>query len=150
MSRMTLSEKIGQLNLQVAGDITTGQAQNTQVAGIIRAGGMGGVFNLKGVEKVKEMQKIAVEQSRLGIPLLVGMDVIHGYETIFPIPLALSCSWDVDAVEEAARIAAKEASADGVNWVFSRWLTSVWTPAGGALPKETAKTRTSARSWPGP
>ena len=119
MSRMTLSEKIGQLNLQVAGDITTGQAQNTQVAGIIRAGGMGGVFNLKGVEKVKEMQKIAVEQSRLGIPLLVGMDVIHGYETIFPIPLALSCSWDVDAVEEAARIAAKEASADGVNWVFS-------------------------------
>ena len=119
MSRMTLSEKIGQLNLQVAGDITTGQAQNTEVAGIIRAGGMGGVFNLKGVEKVRELQQIAVEQSRLGIPLLVGMDVIHGYETIFPIPLALSCSWDVDAVEEAARIAAKEASADGVNWVFS-------------------------------
>ena len=119
MSRMTLQEKIGQLNLQVAGDITTGQAQNTEVAGIIRAGGMGGVFNLKGVEKVRELQQIAVEQSRLGIPLLVGMDVIHGYETIFPIPLALSCSWDVDAVEEAARIAAKEASADGVNWVFS-------------------------------
>ena len=119
MSRMTLQEKIGQLNLQVAGDITTGQAQDTQVAGIIKAGGMGGVFNLKGVEKIRELQKIAVEQSRLGIPLLVGMDVIHGYETIFPIPFALSCSWDMQAVEEAARIAAKEASADGINWFFS-------------------------------
>lgn len=119
MSRMTLKEKIGQLNLQVAGDITTGQAQNTQVAGIIKAGGMGGVFNLKGVDKIKELQQIAVEQSRLGIPLLVGMDVIHGYETIFPIPFALSCSWDMAAVEEAAHIAAKEASADGINWVYS-------------------------------
>ena len=119
MSRMTLQEKIGQLNLQVAGDITTGQAQDTQVAGIIKAGGMGGVFNLKGVDKIKALQKIAVEQSRLGIPLLVGMDVIHGYETIFPIPLAMSCSWNLQAVEEAARIAAKEASADGINWFFS-------------------------------
>lgn len=119
MSRMTLQEKIGQLNLQVAGDITTGQAQDTQVAGLIKSGGMGGVFNLKGVEKIKALQKIAVEQSRLGIPLLVGMDVIHGYETIFPIPLALSCSWDMAAIEEAARIAAKEASADGINWVYS-------------------------------
>ena len=119
MSRMTLQEKIGQLNLQVAGDITTGQAQDTQVAGLIKEGKMGGVFNLKGVEKIKALQKIAVEQSRLGIPLLVGMDVIHGYETIFPIPFALSCSWDLAAIEEAARIAAKEASADGINWVYS-------------------------------
>lgn len=119
MERMTLEEKIGQLNLQVAGDITTGQAQDTEVAGLIKAGKMGGVFNLKGVEKIRELQKIAVEQSRLGIPLLVGMDVIHGYETIFPIPFAMSCSWDMAAVEEAARIAAKEASADGINWVFS-------------------------------
>lgn len=119
MSRMTLEEKIGQLNLQVAGDITTGQAQDTQVAGLVKAGKMGGVFNLKGVEKIRELQKMAVEQSRMGIPLLVGMDVIHGYETIFPIPFALSCSWNMEAVAEAARIAAKEASADGINWVFS-------------------------------
>ncbi len=119
MSRMTLEEKIGQLNLQVAGDITTGQAQDTQVAGLVKAGKMGGVFNLKGVEKIRELQKMAVEQSRMGIPLLVGMDVIHGYETIFPIPFALSCSWNMESVEEAARIAAKEASADGINWVFS-------------------------------
>ena len=119
MERMTLQEKIGQLNLQVAGDITTGQAQDTQVAGLIREGKMGGVFNLKGVGKIRELQKVAVEQSRLGIPLLVGMDVIHGYETIFPIPLAMSCSWDLQGIEEAARIAAKEASADGINWFFS-------------------------------
>lgn len=119
MARMTLQEKIGQLNLQVAGDITTGQAQDTQVAGRIAAGEMGGVFNLKGADKIRALQEIAVEKSRLGIPLIVGMDVIHGYETIFPIPLALSCSWDLEAIEQSARIAAKEASADGICWTFS-------------------------------
>jgi beta-glucosidase len=119
MSRMTLQEKIGQLNLQVAGDITTGQAQDTQVAGMIAAGQLGGVFNLKGVDKIRALQDVAVKKSRLGIPLLVGMDVIHGYETIFPIPLAMSCSWDIEAVEQAARIAATEATADGIDWVYS-------------------------------
>ena len=119
MARMTLQEKIGQLNLQVAGDITTGQAQDTQVAGRIAAGEMGGVFNLKGADKIRALQEIAVEKSRLGIPLIVGMDVIHGYETIFPIPLALSCSWDLETIEQSARIAAKEASADGICWTFS-------------------------------
>ena len=119
MARMTLEEKIGQLNLQVAGDITTGAAQDTEVAQLIAKGQLGGVFNLKGVDKIRALQEIAVKKSRLGIPLLVGMDVIHGYETIFPIPLALSCSWDVAAVEQAARIAAIEASADGINWFFS-------------------------------
>ena len=119
MARMTLEEKIGQLNLQVAGDITTGAAQDTEVAQLIAKGQLGGVFNLKGVDKIRALQEIAVKKSRLGIPLLVGMDVIHGYETIFPIPLALSCSWDIAAVEQAARIAAVEASADGINWFFS-------------------------------
>ena len=90
MSRMTLQEKIGQLNLMVAGDITTGGAMDTQVGGDIANGNMGGVFNIKGFDKIKALQEIAVKKSRLGIPLLVGMDVIHGYETIFPIPLALS------------------------------------------------------------
>ena len=70
-------------------------------------------------DKIRAMQELAVKKSRLGIPLIVGMDVIHGYETIFPIPLALSCSWDLDAVEQSARIAAKEASADGINWTYS-------------------------------
>ena len=119
MSKMTLQEKIGQLNLMVAGDITTGQAMNTQVGGAIAAGNMGGIFNIKGAKEIREMQELAVKKSRMGIPLLVGMDVIHGYETIFPIPLALSCSWDMASVEQSAAIAAKEASADGINWTFS-------------------------------
>ena len=119
MAKMTLQEKIGQLNLMVAGDITTGGAVNTQVGGAIMEGNMGGVFNIKGVEKIKELQELAIKKSRLGIPLLVGMDVIHGYETIFPVPLALSCSWDPKAMEQSAAVAAQEATADGINWTFS-------------------------------
>ncbi len=119
MSKMTLEEKLGQLNLRPAGDITTGAAMNTQVGGEIAAGRLGGIFNLKGVEKIRELQDIAVRNTRLHIPLIVGMDVIHGYETIFPIPLAMSCSWDLQAIERAARIAAHEASADGINWFYS-------------------------------
>ena len=119
MSRMTLQEKIGQLNLMVAGDITTGGAMDTRVGGDIANGNMGGVFNIKGFDKIKALQEIAVTKSRLGIPLLVGMDVIHGYETMFPIPLALSCSWNLDAIKQSAAVAAKEASADGINWTYS-------------------------------
>ena len=119
MKKMTLEEKIGQLNLPVTGEITTGQAKSSDVAKRIRNGEVGGLFNLKGVERIREVQRQAVEESRLGIPLLFGMDVIHGYETIFPIPLGLSCTWDMKAIEESARIAAVEASADGVSWTFS-------------------------------
>ena len=119
MHKMTLEEKIGQLNLPVTGEITTGQAKSSQVAERIRAGEVGGLFNLKGVARIREVQKLAVEGSRLGIPLLFGMDVIHGYETIFPIPLGLSCSWDMELIEKSARIAAIEASADGICWTFS-------------------------------
>ena len=106
MKKMTVDEKIGQLNLPVTGDITTGQAKSSDIAGKIKRGEVG-------------VQKLAVENSRLGIPLLFGMDVIHGYETIFPIPLGLSCTWDMKAIEESARIAAVEASADGISWTFS-------------------------------
>ena len=119
MKKMTVDEKIGQLNLPVTGDITTGQAKSSDIAGKIKRGEVGGLFNLKGVEKIRDVQKLAVESSRLGIPLLFGMDVIHGYETIFPIPLGLSCTWDMKAIEESARIAAVEASADGISWTFS-------------------------------
>lgn len=119
MAKMTLQEKIGQLNLMVAGDITTGGALDTQVGGDIAQGNMGGVFNIKGLDKIKALQEIAIKNSRLGIPLLVGMDVIHGYETMFPIPLALSCSWDTEAMKKVGEVSAKEASADGINWTFS-------------------------------
>ena len=119
MKRMTVEEKIGQLNLPVTGDITTGQAKSSDVATKIEKGMVGGLFNLKGVDRILEVQKLAVEKSRLGIPLLFGMDVIHGYETIFPIPLGLSCTWDMAAIQRSARIAATEASADGISWTFS-------------------------------
>lgn len=119
MAKMTVEEKIGQLNLPVTGEIVTGQAQSSDVGRLIEEGLVGGLFNLKGVERIRDVQRLAVENSRLGIPLLFGMDVIHGYETVFPIPLGLSCSWDMDAVEESARIAATEASADGICWTFS-------------------------------
>lgn len=119
MSKMTLEEKIGQLNLPASGEIITGQAKSSNVAERIRKGQVGGLLNLKGVERIREVQKQAVEDSRLGIPLLFGMDVIHGYETIFPIPLGLSCTWNMEAIEKSARIAAIEASADGICWTFS-------------------------------
>ena len=119
MSRMTLQEKLGQLNLPVTGDIVTGEAKSSDIAALIKQGSVGGLFNLKGAAKIKEVQKIAVEQSRLKIPLIFGMDVIHGYETVFPIPLGLSCTWDMPAIERSARIAAQESTADGICWTFS-------------------------------
>ncbi|RKD90993.1 beta-glucosidase BglX [Mangrovibacterium diazotrophicum] len=119
MSQMTLEEKLGQLNLPGAGDITTGQASNSDIAGKIKAGSVGGLFNIKTAEKIRDVQRIAIEESRLKIPLIFGMDVIHGYKTVFPIPLALSCTWNMDAIETVARISAVEASADGICWTFS-------------------------------
>ena len=116
---MTLEEKLGQLNLPVAGDITTGEAESADIAGMITAGKVGGIFNLKSAENIRDLQRIAVEESRLKIPLLVGMDVIHGYESVFPIPLGMSSSWDMKIIEQSARIAAIEASARGINWTFS-------------------------------
>jgi len=119
MRQMTIEEKLGQLNLPTSGEIVTGAAQSSNIAQQIREGKVGGLFNLKGVEAIREVQRIAVEESRLGIPLIFGLDVIHGYETVFPIPLALSCSWDMNAIQQSAQIAALEATADGLCWTFS-------------------------------
>lgn len=119
MAKMTVEEKIGQLNLLPAGDIETGGALDSPIGNLAAQGSLGGIFNIKGEEKIAALQKIAVEKSRLGIPLIVGMDVIHGYETLFPIPLALSCSWDMDAIERSAQVAAFEAASAGINWVYS-------------------------------
>lgn len=119
MSKMTLKEKLGQLNLLPAGNITTGAAQNNPIVHQIKDGELGGVFNIKGLDEIRTLQEMAIKKSRLGIPLLVGMDVIHGYETIFPVPLALACSWNLEGIENSARVAALEASAEGVNWTYS-------------------------------
>jgi len=133
IKQMTVTEKLGQLNLPGAGDITTGQAGSTDIAKKIREGKVGGLFNIKGVEKIREVQKLAVENSRLKIPLLFGMDVIHGYQTVFPIPLGLSCTWDRAAVEMSARIAAQETSADGINWTFSPMVDLSRDPRWGRM-----------------
>ena len=133
MARMTLDEKLGQLNLPAAGDITTGQARSSDIAKKIEEGKVGGLFNIKSVEKIREVQKIAVEQSRLKIPLIFGMDVIHGYETEFPIPLGLSCSWDMAEIQKSARIAAMEASADGICWTFSPMVDICRDPRWGRI-----------------
>ncbi|HKO80409.1 MAG TPA: beta-glucosidase BglX, partial [Chitinophagaceae bacterium] len=133
MKKMTLEEKLGQLNLPGAGDITTGQASSSDIAKKIAEGKVGGLFNIKSVAKIKEVQKLAVEKSRLKIPMLFGMDVIHGYETVFPIPLGMSCIWDMKLVERSAQIAAQEASADGINWTFSPMVDISRDPRWGRI-----------------
>lgn len=133
MSKMTLEEKIGQLNLPSAGEFTTGTATNSNIGNNVKQGNVGGLFNIKGVEKIRAMQKVAVEESRLKIPLIFGMDVIHGYETTFPIPLGLSCTWDMAAIEKSARIAATEASADGISWTFSPMVDITRDPRWGRV-----------------
>lgn len=133
MSKMTLEEKIGQLNLPGAGDITTGQANSSDIGKKIREGKVGGLFNIKSVTKIRNVQKVAVEESRLKIPLIFGMDVIHGYQTVFPIPLGLSCSWDMKLIEQSARIAAQEASADGICWTFSPMVDISRDPRWGRM-----------------
>jgi len=133
MSKMTLDEKLGQLNLPGSGDIVTGQAKSSDIGKKIREGKVGGLFNIKSVEKIKEVQRIAVEESRLKIPLIFGMDVIHGYETVFPIPLGLSCSWDTALIKRSAQIAAKEASADGICWTFSPMVDISRDPRWGRI-----------------
>ncbi|MGF7230225.1 beta-glucosidase BglX, partial [Arachidicoccus sp.] len=120
MQRMTLEEKIGQLNLAVINNgVLTGTQISKDVNQKIKNGQVGGVFGTWNIERIKNLQDIAVKKSRLHIPLLFGLDVIHGHETIFPVPLALSCSWDTTLVKAVARTAAIEASADGINWVYS-------------------------------
>jgi beta-glucosidase len=133
MKKMTLDEKIGQLNLPGAGDITTGQAGSSNIGKKITDGRVGGLFNIKSVSKIRDVQKVAVEQSRLKIPLIFGMDVIHGYQTVFPIPLGLSCSWDMQAIERSARVAATEASADGICWTFSPMVDIARDPRWGRI-----------------
>lgn len=133
MDRMTVDEKIGQLNLPASDDIVTGQSIKSNIGKAVVAGEAGGTFNVKGAAKVRELQRLAVEESRLGIPLLIGMDVIHGYETVFPIPLGMSCTWNLAGIEESARVAAEEMSAAGVNWIFSPMVDICRDPRWGRM-----------------
>ncbi len=133
MGKMTLQEIIGQLNLPVTGDIITGSTVSGDVVGKIKAGQVGGLFNMKGVQSIRALQEVAVKQSRLGIPLIFGMDVIHGYETVFPIPFAMSMSWDLDAIRNSARIASIEATADGICWTFSPMVDICREPRWGRM-----------------
>ena len=134
MSKMTLDEKIGQLNLLTpGGGIATGAAVNADVEAKIRAGKVGGLFGVIGVDKVRQAQEIAVNGSRLKIPLIFGSDIIHGYKTTFPIPLGLACSWDMNLIERSARTAAVEASADGLSWTFSPMVDLARDPRWGRV-----------------
>lgn len=123
LSLMTLEEKIGQMNQYNGFWDLTGPAPNNGDAANkydhLKKGLVGSMLNVRGVENVRKVQKIAVEESRLGIPLIIGFDVIHGYETQSPIPLAESASWDLEAIKKSAQMAAKEAAAAGINWTFA-------------------------------
>ena len=120
MGRMTLEQKLGQLNLHAVNGLVTGAKLSDDDANVkaLQAGQLGGVFGSGNLTYLRQMQEIAVS-SGAGIPLITGMDVIHGFQTVYPIPLALSTSWNMDLIESVARMAAKEASASGINWVYS-------------------------------
>jgi beta-glucosidase len=133
MKKMTLNEKIGQLNLVTPGGAVTGSVVSKDVDTKIRNGQVGGLFGITGPDKIRRAQEIAVKNSRLHIPLIFGLDVIHGHRTIFPIPLGLSASWDTSLIKRSARIAANEATADGLNWVFSPMVDIARDPRWGRI-----------------
>ena len=119
MAKMTVEEKIGQLNLMPGTDLTTGAKTNSPLVELVEKGMLGAVLNTKGAAKVRALQEVAVKKSRLHIPLIFGLDVIHGYETVLPLPLAQACSWNPEAIEAGARMAAEEATASGICWTYS-------------------------------
>lgn len=133
MAKMTIDEKIGQLNLVTGGEAITGSVVSTDVETKIKAGQVGGIFSMSSPTKIRAAQQLAVEHSRLGIPLIFGMDVIHGYKTIFPIPLGLAATWDMDLIQQSARISAIEATADGLNWTFSPMVDVSRDPRWGRI-----------------
>lgn len=119
LAQMTVEEKIGQLNLLTAGEAVTGSAVNSDLESKIKNGQVGGFFSMTTTQRIRKAQEIAVNSSRLKIPLIFGLDVIHGYKTTFPIPLGMSATWDMSIIKRSAEIAAEEAAADGINWTFS-------------------------------
>lgn len=140
MGRMTIDEKIGQLNLVTPGGFTaTGATVSQNVEENIKSGKVGGLFGIYDPTLVRKPQELAVKNSRLHIPLLFGLDVIHGHKTSFPIPLAISTSWDLERIEKSARMAATEATADGLNWVFSPMVDIARDPRWGRISESSGE-----------
>ncbi len=133
LGKMTLEEKIGQLNLVTGGEATTGSVVSTGVEAKIKAGQIGGIFSMSSPAKIRKAQELAVQHSRLKIPIIFGMDVIHGYKTVFPIPLGLAATWDMPLIQQTARVSAIEASADGINWTFSPMVDISRDPRWGRI-----------------
>ncbi|AIM60152.1 beta-D-glucoside glucohydrolase [Cellulophaga lytica] len=134
LAKMTIEEKIGQLNLVTpGGGIATGSVVSSNVEEKIKAAKVGGMFGISGPEKLKIAQDFAVNDTRLKIPLFFGSDVIHGYKTTFPIPLATASSWDMDLIKKMAETAALEATADGINWNFSPMVDVARDPRWGRI-----------------
>lgn len=133
MKKMTLAEKIGQLNLPSIGVDVTGPVVSQDVEKKIKDGQVGAVLNTVGAAGIRKLQEMAVNESRLKVPLFFGFDVIHGYQTIFPINLGLAASWDMELIERTARIAALEATADGMNWTFSPMVDIARDPRWGRV-----------------
>lgn len=129
LARMTLDEKIGQMSQLDMGYFMDAE----QLKKAVRDGRCGSLLNFIGAEQVNGIQKIAVEESRLGIPLIIGRDVIHGYRTIFPIPLGMAASWNPEAVKKAFRISAVEASSQGIKWTFAPMIDITWDPRWGRI-----------------
>jgi beta-glucosidase len=132
MNKMTIEEKIGQLNLTTSGGFVTGSTINDKVQQKLKSGQIGGMLNAT-LTSMKASMDIAVKESPHHIPLLFGMDVIHGYQTIFPIPLGMSCLWDMTLIEKAARIAAQEATANGIAWTYSPMVDIARDPRWGRI-----------------
>ena len=133
LGRMTLEEKVGQLVQYSAREKLTGPGSQAQLVPLIKAGGVGSMLNVHGAAQTRELQQLAVESTRLHIPLLFVLDVVHGYRTIFPIPLATAASWDLARIEQAEHIAAVEASAAGIHWTFAPMVDIARDPRWGRI-----------------
>ncbi len=133
MKKMSVDEKIGQLNLTTSGGFVTGAAVNKDVEQKIKSGQIGAMLNSFSIPSMRAMQELAVKESPSHIPILFGMDVIHGFRTIFPIPLATACSWDLQRIEQMARIAAIEATSSGICWTYSPMVDIARDPRWGRI-----------------
>ncbi len=139
MEEMTLEEKIGQLTLFTSDMDHTGPFMREHYLDDIQSGRVGAIFNAYTAEYTRELQRMAVEETRLGIPLLFGYDVIHGHRTIFPIPLGETATWDMEAIQESARIAALEATAEGLHWTFSPMIDVTRDPRWGRIAESSGE-----------